>query len=99
MTQSRRLTPTDRRKQILNAAVELAQRDGYLSISQNRVAQEASVSPGLVYHYFPGTLKQAVMKEAIAEGHLSILAEGLAARDPVALRAPTSLRAAAIATL
>jgi DNA-binding transcriptional regulator YbjK len=100
-TTPRRMKPEDRKQAILTAAVNLAQLDGFLSINRDKVARVASVSPGLVTAYFYCTeeLRRAVMLEAIRLGIASIVAEGLAARCPIAAGAPLELRQAAIAGL
>jgi DNA-binding transcriptional regulator YbjK len=97
----KRMTPEERKKHILNAAVNLAQLDGYTSLTRDAVARVAVVSPGLVTAYFWTTveLRKAVMTEAIRLGIHGIIAEGIATRCPIALAAPVELRVAAIAGL
>ena len=98
---TRRLQPDDRRAQILSAAVDLAADQGFLSLTRDAVAKAAGVSPGLVTFYFfaVSELRRQVMQRAVENEHLSILAEGLAARDEVALSAPAWIKARAIATM
>lgn len=97
----KRLGAGTRRKAIIAAATKLAQRHGYTNITREAVAVEAACSPATVSVYFPlfGDVKRMVLKEAIATSNLTILAQGLAARDRVALRAPDELKKKAIATL
>jgi AcrR family transcriptional regulator len=50
--QRRRLSPQVRREQIMDAAVELIVRQGYLPLSIEALAQAASSSKALIYTYF-----------------------------------------------
>ena len=97
----RRMKPDDRRSAILSAAVSAATNVGYVALTGRGVATASGVSLGLVMHYFKTTeeLKSAIMQYAVDNRILSIIAEGLAIRDPIALAAPTNVRAAAIETL
>ena len=49
----RRLSPELRRTRLLQVAAGIVVRDGLTSINMQRVADEAGVSKGLVYNYFP----------------------------------------------
>jgi len=102
MTQpTRRLSPADRKAAILEAALNLAQLEGYPHLTIQRVARVASVSPSLCSHYFwtVEVLLDAVMTEAVRRKVLSVVAEGLAHRHPVAIAAPSALKQAAAMTL
>lgn len=92
-----RLQPDERRAAILQAAIRLAESDGWLALSRDAVATAAGVSPGLVSWYFLATslLRDEVMQHAVDTGILSVVAEGILARHAVALAASVSLRAAA----
>jgi AcrR family transcriptional regulator len=83
-----RSLPADRKAQILNAAVQLALEIGYQSITREAVAQSVRVANSLISNYFisMSDLKRAVMIEAINKEILQIIAQGLAIRDPVAVR-------------
>jgi AcrR family transcriptional regulator len=100
-TRRYRQTPADRKAAILEAAVNLAQLDGYRNLTSKSVARVAGVSQPLVMHYFWTTEKllTAVMEEAVRRRVLSVVAEGLAHRHPAAVSAPVALRQAAAATL
>lgn len=90
----KRLEPTERRGQILQAAVSLAQDRGYHKLTRDGVAVEAGVSFGLVTRYFGSidTLKQKVMRVAVEQDILEIIAAGLAVGDPIARSAPGELK-------
>lgn len=93
-----KLEPTVRRSSILSAAVVNASRLGYLNITGSTVAEEAGVSRGLVTHYFFSMreLRRAVMAEAVRLRLLPLVREGIAARDPIAMRAPEDIRREAL---
>jgi len=92
-----RLHPDKRRADILEAALTLADRDGWLTLTRDNVAQAAGVSPGLVSFYFVAfdLLRAEVMQTAVERGVLRVVAEGIAARQSDALAAPLELRQAA----
>ena len=48
-----RLSPELRKTILLRAAAEIIAREGITAVSMQRVAEEAGVSKGLVYNYFP----------------------------------------------
>ena len=87
-----------RRVAIMAAAVHMAHRMGWRALTREAVAAEAGVATGSINHEF-GTmeaLRHAVMQEAVDEGHLEIIAAGLAEGHPAARDAPPHVREAAI---
>ena len=97
----KRLDPEARKEQILNVAVELAELLGYDKIRRDGIAEKANVADGLVTRYFNtmNQLKRAVMRHAVTNDNVIIVAQGIAARDPQALKAPDALRQKALAHL
>ena len=82
---------------LLDAALRVAQRDGWRAMTRQSIAAEAGVSDALVSLRL-GTmdaLRRSVMRAAIARQVLRVVAEGVLAGDRHALRAPTEVRAAA----
>ena len=63
---------TDRRRQILDAAVRVFARQGYHACRVSDIADEAGVAYGLVYHYFRS--KDEVMNELFTERWSLLLA-------------------------
>ena len=63
---SRRLAPSERRRQILETARELLDTESIDEISVESVAKHAGVSPGLLFHYFGSQRKfrHAVLQAA-----------------------------------
>lgn len=89
------------KRNILEAALKLAEREGLTALSRSRIARAANCSDANVsYHYATmAQLNRAVMRHAIARACLKVIAEGIASKNPHALKAPPALKAKAIATL
>lgn len=98
----KRLHPADRNNEILTAAIKVAAKPGgYSKLTRAAVAECAGCSEGLISKYF-GTMisfKRAIMRAAIQDSNLSVVAQGLAAGDTCAQKAPSELKAAALNTL
>lgn len=79
-----RMPPSERREEILLAAVALAHKDHYKMLSLRGVAAAAGVSHPLVLHYFGSRhkLESAVLKHAWTWGPQRILAQAIVAGDP-----------------
>jgi hypothetical protein len=74
--------------------LRLARSAGLANVTREQIATEAGVAAGLVSLRL-GTmpaLRRSVMRAAVAQEVLEVVAEGLAARDPYALAAPLELR-------
>lgn len=96
-----RKEPEIRREQILAAALLVAERTNFSTMTREEIARAAGVAPTLVTHYF-GTMTQLrrdVMRAAVRGGRLAVIAQGLMARDPHAMKAPDEVKAAARATV
>jgi len=98
----KRLHPDDRKQQILTAAIKVAGRPGgWGKLTRDAVAKEAGCAEGLVSKYF-GTMiafRRSIMRAAIQARNLAVVAQGLAAGDTNAQKAPPELKAAAVETL
>ena len=93
-----RKDPEVRCREILEAAVEIASEQGYLNLTHPKVAGRVEVSPSLVRKYYvtKTLLRDAVMAEAVRLEIVEVVLQGLAALDPIAQSAPSTLRAAAL---
>jgi AcrR family transcriptional regulator len=93
-----RLKPEERRARILDAALGVAERQGYHTLRQREVAAAARCSMSLIHWHWGGLpeMRAAVLARAIEVQHLPVVLQGLAMRDPVALCAPEELRRAAL---
>jgi AcrR family transcriptional regulator len=95
------MTPTDRKAAILDAAVTAAKKHGFARLRLVHIAEQAECSNALVVSHY-GTMAQmrrAVMRAAIKQQILSIIAEGIATRDPIACKVSDELQRKALATL
>lgn len=98
------LKKSDRRKDdILRAALLLATPvGGWQALSRKAVADQAGCSEALVSAHF-GTMVQfrrAVMRKAIAAGELTVIGQGIAAGDSIAVKIDDpDLRAKALDSL
>jgi len=98
----RRLCPADRKQEILDAAIRVAAKPGgWANLTRDAVAKEANCAEGLPSKYFGtmGAFRRAIMRAAIQARNLAVVAQGLAAGDPNAQKAPPELKAAAVDTL
>lgn len=86
---------------ILEAAYQLAQKDGWNNFKRDDVSDLAGVGAGSVNHHFKtmSQLRDTVMRKAIQTGCLTIVADGLAARNKYAQQAPEALKREALETL
>lgn len=98
---SKRLAPDVRSGQILAAAVKLAKAKGFAALTRDSIAEEAQVSTGLVSNYFGSMddMRNEVMKVAVRDEILPIVAQGIVANNRFAKRAPVTLRQRALASL
>lgn len=90
-----------RREMILKAAATLSYTQGYATVKQAEIAALAGVAPSTVVYLFKDMdrLRRALMGWAIENKDLKILAQGLSIDDSIALAAPVTLRANAVASL
>ncbi len=96
-----RMTPKDRKNEILLAGLKAAERLGFTNVRQADIAKEAECGFGTVTLRW-GTmaqLRRAIMRQAVKQESLSVIATGLAIGDPNAKKAPEELKKKALATL
>jgi len=98
----KRQTPNDRKYQILTAAMTVAERPGGFSkLTREAIAKEVGCAEALISRYF-GTMpafRRTIIRAAILSENLHIIAQGLAAGDPHALKADSELKTRALQTL
>lgn len=73
-----------RRQQIIDAAYRCFARKGFHQASMRDIYEEAKLSPGAVYHYFPG--KDAIIQASFEfdyERSLALFASAAAGDDPL----------------
>ena len=89
-----RKIPTERKQELLEVAIQLAKEEGYSHITRNEIARRAGVAYGLVSSYFKSidNLKKLVIKEAIKQEIVQIVAQALAHKEPLTKKLDPSLR-------
>ena len=86
------------RQKILDVAVDIARARGLPCITRLEVARRADAAPATINYHFQSMegLRNAVIEQAIQypdfQDNLRIIAEALAQRHQLALRAPDALR-------
>lgn len=92
---------TQRRAEILAAALALAEQTDYRHMTRAEVAQAAGCSPALVAWHFGNMddLRETVLFEAVERECLRVVAQGLVAVNPIAWGASASLRGRALRSL
>lgn len=93
-----RMTPSDRKAAILEAAIKAANQHGFAQLRLVHIATAAECSNALIVSHY-GTMSQmrrAVMRAAIKRELLPIVAAGVVMRDPVAIKATPELQRKAL---
>lgn len=101
MTQ-RRYDPEIRKEAILTIACGLVVNGAtYYKLSREKIAAALDVSEGTIQYHFctMKNLRRAMMRHAIKHEVLLVIAQGLAARDVYAGKAPQELKNRAIDSL
>jgi len=90
----KRLKKQERQQILLDAGLDYASRCGYLTLTQQALANETGISRTLVYHHFQNTqaLRDAIMEHAVTKGRAVVVAQGLLVGHPASRKAPTELR-------
>lgn len=86
-------TAKETTRDLLAAGVVLAERIGFTNVTRLNLAEAAAVSPALVSLRL-GTMKQvhrSIMRAAVKGQSLRVIAQGLAVKDPAAMKAPQDL--------
>lgn len=96
-----RSDPKVRTNEILAAAILDAEKRGFQNITIRSLANHVGCSRALIHIYFNTIvqLKRSVMRYAIKDENLLIIAQGLVAKDPTARKASEELKDKAIASV
>jgi len=96
-----RLNPDVRASQILAAALTVAAKKGYQHMTRDEIAAAAGASPAAINQRFSTMteLKRAVMRAAVSQRVVAVVAQGLADGNPYARKAPDDLKKLAAASL
>ena len=87
------------KKHIIAAALVESEQCGHYKFTRRGVAERAGVSESLIQYYF-GTmqkLRRSVMRAAVDQKILPVVAMGLVMKDPHAVKAPDEVKQAAAA--
>jgi AcrR family transcriptional regulator len=95
------MAPKERKAEILQAALKVAAICGLTTFTRAQVADEAGISPASVNKYFTtmAQLRRDVMRAAVRDECLKLIAQGIVLGDKQALKAPAELRARALASV
>lgn len=88
-------------ERLVTVALKLAAQGGLMNLTRDKLAATAGVSTGIVSFRF-GTmaeLRRTIMRAAIKQEVLAVIAEGIALRNRYALAAPEELKRKALASL
>lgn len=103
MTSQKRMTPKERKQQILDAAVRLSDKHGFQAVTGDQIAADLGISKQLVFSYFGNMkkLRNAIVRAAVVAMPpvLGVVAQGLAAGNSEAKRAPEDVKTRAIALM
>lgn len=102
MTPQPKQDARERVKHILDVALLLAEQHGYRSLSRDQVARVCGFPSSSLITYHMGSMvefRRKLMREAIRRENLGVLAQGLAAHDQYARKAPDELKARALQSL
>jgi AcrR family transcriptional regulator len=97
----KRMTPTDRKASVLEAAIVAAQKHTFAGLRLSHIAEQDECSNATVIQYFKTMtqMRRAVMRAAIKRRLLPLIAQGVAIGDPTASKADTELKKAALASM
>lgn len=89
------------KEHILNTAYDMAIRDGFYNITRDGVAAEAGVAMGSVNHHYGtmDTLRDEVIRRAVDENQLGILAQALMRGNPIAMTVSKKLQVEALTSI
>ena len=93
----KRLKPAARKQEIIAAALRLASKSGYMTITRNQIAGAAGVTgPAVQYHFETmAQLRRAIMRAAVKQEFLPVILQGLALKDAQAMKASVRVQQAA----
>ena len=96
-----RMKPEARKEEILSAALIIASNSHYTKVTREQIATKAGVSgPAVQYHFKTMTqLRKELMRAAVKQECLPVVAQGYMAKDPFVLRASEDLRRRAIESI
>lgn len=93
-----KMSSEDRKLQVLQHAMKLSEINGFTGFSSLDIAKSVGIGHPLIFHHF-GTmanLRADLMRLAVKTQNMLVLAQGIVARNPIAVAAPESLKRQAL---
>jgi hypothetical protein len=96
-----RRTAEDSKNFILSKALSLSEELGIKNFSSIQLATACDCKHSLVFYHFVNMefLREEVMRLAVAQSNVNVVAQGLAVRDPIANTASDKLKKQALSSL
>ena len=92
-----RKNPKLRKQEILEAAVRVAARDGYMSMQRIKIAEEAQCADGLIGHYWTmPQLRRSVLRYAVKNKVFPVIVQAIGNGDKYIKRISKELRQEAL---
>lgn len=100
-TKRTRIMPDVRKSLILDKALLLAESKGYNNFSSIELGKACECGHSLIFHHFASmsALRKELMFKAIEDSNLTVIGQGLANKDEIALSAPDALKRKALKAL
>lgn len=94
----RRIAPSERREEIIAGAMIAAEIFGYHVMTIDQIAGMAHTSPSLIGWYFKtiANLRKVVIRRAIKDKKLLIIAQGIVNSDPTTVKIDSKLKKKAV---
>lgn len=95
---SKKMSKKDRRESILEIALTLSEKHHYTTVTRNDISDKGGFAPSLIQYHF-GTMNQLrrdIIRLAIKNENLVVIAQGLACKDKHALKAHPELKEKAV---
>lgn len=91
----------NRRREILDAALIAARKDGYMLVTSPQIAVLAGCTHGTVFNHFKDmdNLRRAIMQHAVEKEDAEVVLQGIVTRSHIAMRAPEELKQRALTIL
>ena len=94
MSTQKRYKPEVRKDLVISAALDLAEQGHYLTTTRDALARAAEVTGSAIGYHFAtmAQLRGDVMRAAIKQERLAVIAQGITSGDPRAVKADPVLR-------
>lgn len=99
MSKQKRYKPEVRKDLVITAALDLAERGHFLKLTRAAIAQAAGVTGSAIQYHFHtmDQLRGDVMRAAIKQERIAVVAQGMTCGERHAAKVPAKLRAKVMA--